>query len=234
MNLGRRETFRGYGPEQGYEFLRSTIGTARLSQPQYRRRRWTRFLSPMDRNAIADTFSDILGDQRQSRGPRSSLSGLCGYQCDGRSHRTSAQGRQLRRDRLSACTAENNFVPEPPKNMPILFTFVFRTIQRARSHPGKSFRAGFSMRVQHESAFALYAGLTRVPFRSRKALPGMRPRPLDCSENKGKTRSACSLGGSGTKIVFQQCMADKRSLRNCRPCALVRCDRPSHWYPING
>ncbi|HKF94854.1 MAG TPA: LL-diaminopimelate aminotransferase, partial [Gammaproteobacteria bacterium] len=23
--LGRRETFRGYGPEQGYEFLRSTI-----------------------------------------------------------------------------------------------------------------------------------------------------------------------------------------------------------------
>src|SRR5437762_2963253 len=24
--LGHRETFRGYGPEQGYEFLRSTIG----------------------------------------------------------------------------------------------------------------------------------------------------------------------------------------------------------------
>ncbi len=32
--LGHRETFRGYGPEQGYEFLRSTI-----AQRDYRDRR---------------------------------------------------------------------------------------------------------------------------------------------------------------------------------------------------
>src|SRR5437773_136700 len=38
---------------------------------------------------------------KQSRGPGSGLSGLCGYQRDGRSHRASAQGRRLRRDRLS-------------------------------------------------------------------------------------------------------------------------------------
>src|SRR3984893_12347495 len=33
-DLGRRETFRGYGPEQGYEFLRSTI-----AQHDYRDRK---------------------------------------------------------------------------------------------------------------------------------------------------------------------------------------------------
>src|SRR5438093_3761774 len=62
--LGRRETFRGYGPEQGYEFLRSTI-----AQRDYR-----------DRNIdIADDeifvsdgskcdcgfILDILGDQNK-------------------------------------------------------------------------------------------------------------------------------------------------------------------------
>ena len=75
--LGHRESFRGYGPEQGYEFLRSTI-----AQRDYR-----------DHNInIADDeifVSDHTGPARKD----SRYEGIY----------------------YLPCTAENNFVPEPPK-----------------------------------------------------------------------------------------------------------------------
>ena len=111
--LGKRETFRGYGPEQGYEFLRSTI-----AQHDYR-----------DRNIdIADDeifisdgskcdcgfILDILGDQNKvaitdpvypvyvdtnvmagHTGPAKKDGGYEGII-------------------YLPCVAENNFVPEPP------------------------------------------------------------------------------------------------------------------------
>jgi LL-diaminopimelate aminotransferase len=111
--LGHRETFRGYGPEQGYEFLRSAI-----AQHDYR-----------DRNVdIADDeifvsdgskcdcgyVLDILGDQNKIAVPdpvypvyvdtnvMTGHSGLAGK--DG-----SYEGILY-----LACTAENGFVPDPP------------------------------------------------------------------------------------------------------------------------
>src|SRR5881275_2959065 len=53
------------------------------------------------------------------------------------------------------------------RNMPILFTFVSRTILRAQSHLGKSFRAGLNMRV-HTKRFCSLTLPTRRTFRSRK------------------------------------------------------------------
>ena len=111
--LGHRETFRGYGPEHGYEFLRSAI-----AQHDYR-----------DRNVdIADDeifvsdgskcdcgyVLDILGDQNKVAVPdpvypvyvdtnvMTGHSGLAGK--DG-----SYAGILY-----LACTAENGFVPDPP------------------------------------------------------------------------------------------------------------------------
>src|SRR5438046_667272 len=54
-----------------------------------------------------------------------------------------------------------------PRNMPILFIFVFRTIPRAQLHLGKSCRAGLSMRVRTKR-FCSLTLLTRHTFRSRK------------------------------------------------------------------
>jgi LL-diaminopimelate aminotransferase len=111
--LGHRETFRGYGPEQGYEFLRSTI-----AQHDYR-----------DHNIdIADDeifisdgskcdcgyILDILGDQNKVAVPdpvypvyvdTNVMAGHTGHaRKDG-----SYEGILY-----LPCTAENNFVAEPP------------------------------------------------------------------------------------------------------------------------
>ena len=113
--LGRRETFRGYGPEQGYEFLRSTI-----AQRDYR-----------DRNIdIADDeifvsdgskcdcgfILDILGDQNKVAVPdpvypvyvdTNVMAGHTGAaKSDG-----SYEGIVY-----LPGTADNGFVPEPPKD----------------------------------------------------------------------------------------------------------------------
>jgi LL-diaminopimelate aminotransferase len=112
--LGHRETFRGYGPEQGYEFLRSAI-----AQGDFR-----------DRNlAVADDeifvsdgskcdcgfILDILGDQNKVAITDPvypvyvDTNVMAGH--------TGSAGKDGRFDGIVylPCTAENNFVPEPPK-----------------------------------------------------------------------------------------------------------------------
>jgi LL-diaminopimelate aminotransferase len=112
--LGHPETFRGYGPEQGYEFLRSTI-----AQHDYR-----------DRNIeIADDeifisdgskcdcgyILDILGDQNKVAVPDPvypvyvDTNVMVGHTGQGRKDGSYEGILYL------PCTAENNFVPEPPK-----------------------------------------------------------------------------------------------------------------------
>src|SRR5438874_9320652 len=111
--LGRRETFRGYGPEQGYEFLRSTI-----AQHDYR-----------DRNIeIADDeifisdgskcdcgyILDILGDQNKVAVPDPvypvyvDTNVMAGHTGPARKDGSYEGILYL------PCTAENNFVPDPP------------------------------------------------------------------------------------------------------------------------
>jgi len=112
--LGHPKTFRGYGPEQGYEFLRSTI-----AQCDYR-----------DRNIeIADDeifisdgskcdcgyILDILGDQNKVAVPDPV------YPVYVDTNVMAGHTGQCRKDGsyegivYLPCTAENNFVPDPPK-----------------------------------------------------------------------------------------------------------------------
>jgi LL-diaminopimelate aminotransferase len=112
--LGKRDTFRGYGPEQGYEFLRSTI-----AQHDYRDRN---IEIAADEIFVSDGSKcdcgfilDILGDQNKvaitdpvypvyvdtnvmagHTGPAKEDGGYEGIV-------------------YLPCVAENNFVPEPPK-----------------------------------------------------------------------------------------------------------------------
>ena len=112
--LGHRETFRGYGPEQGYEFLRSTI-----AQHDFRERK----IEIADDEIFVSDGSkcdcgfilDILGDQNKVAitdpvypvyVDTNVMAGHTGpAKKDG-----SYEGLVY-----LPCTAENNFVPEPPK-----------------------------------------------------------------------------------------------------------------------
>ena len=111
--LGRPETFRGYGPEQGYEFLRSTI-----AQRDYRDRKVD---IADDEIFISDGSKcdcgyilDILGDRNKVAVPdpvypvyvdTNVMAGHTGLARKDGSYEGIA---------YLPCTAENQFVPEPP------------------------------------------------------------------------------------------------------------------------
>jgi LL-diaminopimelate aminotransferase len=112
--LGDHETFRGYGPEQGYEFLRSAI-----AQNDYRGRN---IEIADDEIFISDGSKcdcgyilDILGDQNKVAVPDPvypvyvDTNVMAGH--------TGPAGRDGNYEGILylPCTAENNFVPEPPK-----------------------------------------------------------------------------------------------------------------------
>jgi LL-diaminopimelate aminotransferase len=112
--LGHRETFRGYGPEQGYEFLRSTI-----AQHDYRGRKID---IADDEIFISDGSKcdcgyilDILGDQNKVAVPDPvypvyvDTNVMAGHSGPAR------QDGSYEGIVYLPCTAENQFVPEPPK-----------------------------------------------------------------------------------------------------------------------
>src|SRR6266481_1287715 len=111
--LGDHETFRGYGPEQGYEFLRSAI-----AQNDYRGRNVE---ITDDEIFISDGSKcdcgyilDILGDQNKTAATKGS----------------------------SICPARRKTILSPSRrrNMSIWFIFVFLTIQPARWRHAASLR----------------------------------------------------------------------------------------------
>ena len=110
--LGHRETFRGYGPEQGYEFLRSAIAN------DYRARK----IDIADDEIFVSDGSkcdcgfilDILGDQNKI----AITDPVYPVYVDtnvmaGHTGAATADGRYEGIVYLP-CTAENNFVPKPP------------------------------------------------------------------------------------------------------------------------
>jgi LL-diaminopimelate aminotransferase len=122
--LGKRETFRGYGPEQGYEFLRSTI-----AQHDYR-----------DRNIdIADDeifvsdgskcdcgyILDILGDQNRVAVPDPVYPVYVDTNVMAGHSGTAKSDGSYEGIVYLPCTAENGFVPEPPKEHVDLVYFCF-------------------------------------------------------------------------------------------------------------
>src|SRR5205814_7301010 len=111
--LGHRDTFRGYGPETGYEFLRSTI-----AQHDYR----DRDIDVADDEIVVSDGSkcdcgfilDILGDQNKIAitdpvypvyVDTNVMAGHTGAARKDGSYEGIV---------YLPCTAENNFVPEPP------------------------------------------------------------------------------------------------------------------------
>ncbi|HEY2626643.1 MAG TPA: LL-diaminopimelate aminotransferase [Candidatus Udaeobacter sp.] len=112
--LGSRETFRGYGPEQGYEFLRSTI-----AQHDYRDRK----IDIADDEIFVSDGSkcdcgyvlDILGDQNKVAVPDPvypvyvDTNVMAGHSGAAKSDGSYEGIVYL------PCTAENGFVPEPPR-----------------------------------------------------------------------------------------------------------------------
>src|SRR5437773_12542143 len=112
--LGYPETFRGYGSEQGYEFLRSAI-----AQNDYRGRN---IEIADDEIFISDGSKcdcgyilDILGDQNKVAVPDPvypvyvDTNVMAGH--TGPSRKDGSYERIL----YLACTAENNLVPDPPR-----------------------------------------------------------------------------------------------------------------------
>jgi LL-diaminopimelate aminotransferase len=111
--LGHRETFRGYGPEQGYEFLRSAI-----AQHDYRDRN----IDIADDEIFVSDGSkcdcgyvlDILGDQNKIAVPDPvypvyvDTNVMTGH--SGLARKDGSYEGIL----YLACTAENGFVPHPP------------------------------------------------------------------------------------------------------------------------
>jgi LL-diaminopimelate aminotransferase len=111
--LGKRETFRGYGPEQGYEFLRSTI-----AQHDYRSRK----IDIADDEIFVSDGSkcdcgyilDILGDQNKVAVPDPVYPVYVDTNVmAGHSGRVKSDGSYDGIVYLP-CTADNGFVPEPP------------------------------------------------------------------------------------------------------------------------
>ena len=112
--LGHRETFHGYGPEQGYEFLRSSI-----AQHDYR----DRDIEIADDEIFVSDGSkcdcghvlDILGDQNKVAIPDPvypvyvDTNVMAGH--TGRCERMAATKESI----ICRARTENNFVPEPPK-----------------------------------------------------------------------------------------------------------------------
>jgi LL-diaminopimelate aminotransferase len=112
--LGHRESFRGYGPEQGYEFLRSTIaqhdyrdGNVEIADDEI-------FISDGSK-CDCGYILDILGDQNKVAVPDPvypvyvDTNVMAGHTGEGR--KDGAYDGIL----YLPCIAENNFVPDLPK-----------------------------------------------------------------------------------------------------------------------
>jgi LL-diaminopimelate aminotransferase len=112
--LGHRESFRGYGPEQGYEFLRSTI-----AQNDYRDRDIEIaddeiFVSDGSKNDCGYVL-DILGGQNKIAVPDPVYPVYVDTNVMAGHTGPSRKDGGYEGICYLPCTAENNFVPEPPK-----------------------------------------------------------------------------------------------------------------------
>ena len=198
--LGRRETFRGYGPEQGYEFLRSTI-----AQHDYR----SRNIEIADDEIFVSDGSkcdcgyilDILGDQNKVAVPDPvypvyvDTNVMAGHTGPARKDGSYEGIVYL------PCTAENNFVPEPPKEHADLVYLCFpnnptgavasreelwRWVEYAHAHEAL---------LLFDAAYAGYISQPEIP-RSIFEIPGARECAVELrsfSKNGGFTGVRCGF-----------------------------------------
>ena len=198
--LGKRETFRGYGPEQGYEFLRSAI-----AQHDYR----SRNIDIADDEIFVSDGSkcdcgyilDILGDHNKVAVPDPvypvyvDTNVMAGHTGPARKDGSYEGIVYL------PCTAENNFVPEPPKEHVDLVYLCFpnnptgavasreelsRWVEYARTHEAL---------LLFDAAYAAYISEPEIP-RSIFDIPGARECGIELrsfSKNGGFTGVRCGF-----------------------------------------
>src|SRR5436305_77859 len=198
--LGHPKTFRGYGPEQGYEFLRSTI-----AQCDYR-----------DRNIeIADDeifisdgskcdcgyILDILGDQNKVAVPDPvypvyvDTNVMAGH--------TGPGGKDGGYEglRYLPCTAGNNFVPEPPKEHVDLVYLCFpnnptgAVASRAQLSHWVAYALEHDALLLFDSAYEAYISNPEIPH-SIFEVPGARECAIELrsfSKNGGFTGVCCGF-----------------------------------------
>jgi LL-diaminopimelate aminotransferase len=198
--LGKRETFRGYGPEQGYEFLRSTI-----AQHDYR----SRNIDIADDEIFVSDGSkcdcgyilDILGDQNKVAVPDPVYPVYVDTNVmAGHSGRVKSDGSYEGIVYLP-CTADNGFVPEPPKEHADLVYLCFpnnptgavasreelsRWVEYARAHEAL---------LLFDAAYVAYISQPEIP-RSIFEIPGARECAIELrsfSKNGGFTGVRCGF-----------------------------------------
>jgi LL-diaminopimelate aminotransferase len=198
--LGDRETFRGYGPEQGYEFLRSTI-----AQHDYR-----------DRNVdIADDeifvsdgsksdcgyILDIFGDQNKVAVPDPvypvyvDTNVMAGHSGAAKSDGSYEGIVYL------PCTAENGFVPEPPKEHVDLVYLCFpnnptgAVASRKQISRWVDYARGHDSLLLFDAAYEAYIAQPDIPH-SVFEIPGARECAVELrsfSKNGGFTGVRCGF-----------------------------------------
>ena len=198
--LGHRETFRGYGPEHGYEFLRSAI-----AQRDYR-----------DRNVdIADDeifvsdgskcdcgyILDILGDQNKVAVPDPV------YPVYVDTNVMAGRSGPVRKDGsyegilYLPCTAENGFVPDPPGEHADLIYLCFPNNPTGAVASREQLARWVDYAREHEAlllfdaAYEAYISEPDVPH-SIFEIPGARERAIEL-------RSFSKIGGfTGVRCGF--------------------------------
>ena len=198
--LGKRETFRGYGPEQGYEFLRSTI-----AQNDYR-----------DRNVeIADDeifvsdgskcdcgyILDVLGDQNKVAVPDPVYPVYVDTNVmAGHSGRAKGDG-SYEGILYLPCTIKNGFVPEPPKEHVDLVYLCFPNNPTGAVASREQLSRWVEYAQEHEAllvfdaAYEAYIAQPNIPH-SIFEIPGARECAVELrsfSENGGFTGVRCGF-----------------------------------------
>ncbi len=198
--LGKRETFRGYGPEQGYEFLRSTI-----AQHDYR----SRNIDIADDEIFVSDGSkcdcgyilDILGDQNKVAVPDPvypvyvDTNVMAGHTGPARKDGSYEGIVYL------PCTAENNFVPEPPKEHADLVYLCFpnnptgAVASREELSGWVEYARAHEALLLFDAAYAAYISEPEIP-RSIFEIPGARECAIELrsfSKNGGFTGVRCGF-----------------------------------------
>jgi LL-diaminopimelate aminotransferase len=198
--LGHRETFRGYGPEHGYEFLRSAI-----AQRDYRGRN----VEIADDEIFVSDGSkcdcgyilDILGDQNKVAVPdpvypvyvdTNVMAGHTGH--------SSKDGRYEGILYLP-CTAKNNFVPDPPKEHVDLVYLCFpnnptgAVASRAQLSHWVDYARDHEALLLFDAAYEAYISEENIPH-SIFEVPGARECAIELrsfSKNGGFTGVRCGF-----------------------------------------
>ena len=216
--LGHHETFHGYGPEQGYEFLRSAI-----AQNDYRGRKID---IANDEILISDGSKcdcgyilDILGDQNKVAVPDPVYPVYVDTNVMAGHSGSARQDASYEGIVYLPCTAENQFVPEPPKEHIDLVYLCFPNNPTGAAASREQLALWVEYAHAHEAillfdaAYEAYISDPRIPH-SIFEIPGARDCAVEFrsfSKNGGFTGVRCGFTVM-PKSLFARTESGRRSL----------------------